>query len=127
MAYFYLVPTSRVQAWLSIAGNSASAEKFGVFINEVYSSGADNDSYQSIPEHELSKAVFLLRTGIYMLSSYLKTTAEYNNKTLVRIIEMKIGCIKNIKKVEVYCKKSTKPQSFFTPSKAHVAYKINSM
>ena len=71
MAYFYLVPASRVQAWLSIAGNSSSAEKFGVFINEVYSSGADNDSYQSIPEHELSKAVFLLRTGIYMLSSYL--------------------------------------------------------
>ena len=70
-AYTYLVLTSYVQIRLSIAGKLASAVKFNALINQVYSSGADIDRYQSLQEHALSKINFSVGTGVYMLPSDL--------------------------------------------------------
>ena len=75
--YIYLVLTPHAQARSSIVGNSESAlDAQQVFespiksqINEDYSISADTDRYQNVLEHALSKAVFSIRTGTYMLPS----------------------------------------------------------
>ena len=78
-AYVYLVLTYQVQARSSIVGNSASAldaqkvvkRTFKALINIDYSIGNDNERYQEVLEHALSKVDFSVGMGIYMFPSNL--------------------------------------------------------
>ena len=107
-AYVFLVLTSQAQASSSIVGNSApvvDAQQvfkgtFKALINEDYSIGIDIESYQGVLEHALSKVVFPVGTGIYMLPSNLNLNIGqpkgYNNKILVSNTDMKIGSDRDI-------------------------------
>ena len=107
-AYVFLVLTSQAQASSSIVGNSApvvDAQQvfkgtFKALINEDYSIGIDIESYQGVLEHALSKVVFPVGTGIYMLPSNLNLNIGqpkgYNNKILVSNTVMKIGSDRDI-------------------------------
>ena len=107
-AYVFLVLTSQAQASSSIVGNSApvvDAQQvfkgtFKALINEDYSIGIDIESYQGVLEHALSKVVFPVGTGIYMLPSNLNLNIGqpkgYNNKILVSNTDMKIGSNRDI-------------------------------
>ena len=107
-AYVFLVLTSQAQASSSIVGNSApvvDAQQvfkgtFKALINEDYSIGIDIESYQGVLEHALSKVVFPVGTGIYMLPSNLNLNIGqpkgYNNKILVNNTDMKIGSDRDI-------------------------------
>ena len=107
-AYVFLVLTSQAQASSSIVGNSApvvDAQQvfkgtFKALINEDYSIGIDIESYQGVLEHALSKVVFPVGTGIYMLPSNLNLNIGqpkgYNNKILVSNTGMKIGSDRDI-------------------------------
>ena len=102
-ACVYLVLTSQVQARSNIVGNSAPAVDgqqalIGIFkalINEEYSIGTDNERYQGVLEHALSKVGFPVGIGIYMFPSYLNLsigkTKGYNNKVLMRNKDTRIG------------------------------------
>ena len=83
---------------------------FTGMINKDYSISVDTGTYQSVSEHALPKIGFTIGTGIYMLSSNLnlniRKTAGYNNKILMRNIDLKIGSDGNINNAEVYHKKS---------------------
>ena len=78
-AYVYLVLTSQAQARSSMVGNSASAvdaqkvfnSMFKALINEDYSIGIDNERYQGVLEHALSKVDFSVGIGICILPSNL--------------------------------------------------------
>ena len=78
-AYVYLVLTSQVQARSSIVGNSTTAldaqkvveSTFKALINKDYSIGTDNERYQEVLEHALSKVDFSVGMGIYMFPSNL--------------------------------------------------------
>ena len=78
-AYVYLVLTSQAQAKSSMVGNSASAvdaqkvfnSMFKALINEDYSIGIDNERYQGVLEHALSKVDFSVGIGICILPSNL--------------------------------------------------------
>ena len=107
-AYVYLVLTSQVQARSNIVGNSAPAVDaqqalIGIFkalINEEYSIGIDNERYEGVLEHALSKVGFSVGIGIYMFPSYLNLsigkTRGYNNKVLMRNKDTKIGSNRHI-------------------------------
>ena len=107
-AYVYLVLTSQAQARSSMVGNSASAvdaqkvfnSMFKALINKDYSIGIDNERYQGVLEHALSKVDFSVGIGIYMLLSNLNLnigkTKGYNNKILVSNTGMKIGSNRDI-------------------------------
>ena len=107
-AYVFLVLTSQAQASSSIVGNSAPVVDalqvfkgtFKALINEDYSIGIDIESYQGVLEHALSKVVFPVGTGIYMLPSNLNLNIGqpkgYNNKILVSNTDMKIGSDRDI-------------------------------
>ena len=107
-AYVYLVLTSQAQARSSMVGNSASAvdaqkvfnSMFKALINKDYSIGINNERYQGVLEHALSKVDFSVGIGIYMLLSNLNLnigkTKGYNNKILVSNTGMKIGSNRDI-------------------------------
>ena len=107
-AYVYLVLTSQVQARSSIVGNSAPAVDaeevfkgtFKALISEEYPIGIDIERYQRVSEHAISKADFLVDTGIYMLPSNLNLNIGrkngHNNKILVSNTDMKIGSNRDI-------------------------------
>ena len=107
-AYVYLVLTSQAQARSSMVGNSASAvdaqkvfnSMFKALINKDYSIGINNERYQGVLEHALSKEDFSVGIGIYMLLSNLNLnigkTKGYNNKILVSNTGMKIGSNRDI-------------------------------
>ena len=91
-AYAYLVLTSQVQPRSSIVGNSAPAvDAQKVFkgtskalIYEDYSTGIDNERYQEVLEHALSKVDFSVGIGIYMLPSNLNLNMERQRDTTTK-------------------------------------------
>ena len=76
----YLFITSQIEARSSIAGNLASAVyaqqifwgTFKALINEDYSVSTDNERYQGVLEHAITKVDFSIATGVYMLPSNFK-------------------------------------------------------
>ena len=109
-AYVYLVLTSQVKARSSIVGNSAPAvdaqqvfkSTFKMLTNEDYSIAINIKRYQGVLENALSKVVFSVGMGVYILPSNLNlsigNTKGYNDKTLVSNTDMKTGSKKEINK-----------------------------
>ena len=73
---------------------------FKALINKDYSIDIDNESYQGVLEHALSKVDFSVGIDIFMLPSNLNLsigkTKGYKNKTLVSNTDMKIGSERDI-------------------------------
>ena len=91
---------------------------FNALINECHLTVVDIHKYQSVLEHKLSREVFSVGTGIYILPS------RCNSKILVSNTGIIIGPNKDVKKTEVYYQKPRSPEA---SSKAHAAPEIFSM
>ena len=130
-AYVCLVPTSQLQASLSIVSNSAPAvdaqkvfkSTFKALINEDYSVGIDIERYQGVLEHALSKVDCSVGIGIYMLPINLNLrigkTKGYNNKVLVSKTDMKIGSNKDINRDHKKLTPSDVPKKIVIPAVQH--------
>ena len=104
----YLVLTFQVQVRAIIIGNSAPAvgvqqalkSMFKALINADYFIGIDNERYQGVLEHALSKVDFSVGIGIYIPPSNLNLNIErtkgHNNKILVSNTNVKIGSNRDI-------------------------------
>ena len=130
-AYIYLVLTSQVQARSSIVGTSAPAvdaqtvfkSTFNALINEAYSTGINNEMYQGVLQHALSKVDFSVSIGTYMLPSNLNLnigrTKEYNNEILVSNTDMKTGSNRDINTDHKKLTPSDAPKKIVIPLVQH--------
>ena len=110
----YLILSSQVKAWSSIAGKSAHAVDAKIVFKDTFNDlirvdlSIGTEKYQGVLEDAFSKGDFSVRAGVYVLPSNLNLNngkrEVYNNKILLSNTDMKIGSNSDINRD---CKKLT--------------------